>query len=404
VRAPSPTTKGKELMTTFPVNFLWGAATAAHQIEGNNVNSDLWAVENEPDSPLPERSGDACDSYHRWAEDLDILSWAGLNTYRFSLDWSRIEPSPGHVSNAELAHYRRIIDGCFERRITPVVTAHHFSSPRWFAQRGGWLAEDAVARFENYVRAVVPIVKDVPWVCTFNEPNMLAMMVNMLREGRRAENVAGAMPPPDVAISNVLIQAHHAVTPILREGTSAAVGWTIANQNFQAAPGADDVMREWAWFREDLFIDAARADDFIGIQAYTRVRIGHDGALPLPDGARTTITGWEYYPTAAAEALRHTAQLAPGVPLLVTENGIATADDRERIEYTTGSLQAVAAAIADGIDVRGYIHWSLLDNFEWGSYAPTFGLIAVDRETFARTPKPSLGWLGGIAQHGTLPA
>jgi beta-glucosidase len=389
-------------MTRFPERFLWGAATAAHQVEGNNLNTDFWAIENRSGSPMPERSGDACDSYHRWPEDLDVLSDAGLDTYRFSLDWSRIEPSPGRVSKAELAHYRRMIDGCFARGITPMVTIHHFASPQWFAERGGWAADDAVDRFAQFVRAVVPIVRDVPWIVTFNEPNMLAMMVNMFKQERRAENVAGAMPPPDGAVTEVLIRAHHTAREILHAGTSAAVGWTIANQNFQSEPGAEEVTREWAWSREDVFIDAAREDDFIGVQAYTRVRIGSDGALKLQEGARTTLTGWEYYPEAAAEALRHTAELAPGVPLLVTENGIATADDAERIEYTTGSLAAIAAVAAEGIDVRGYVHWSLLDNFEWGSYAPTFGLVAVDRETFVRSPKASLTWLGDVARRGQL--
>ena len=156
--------------------------------------------------------------------------------------------------------------------------------------------------------------------------------------------------------------------------------------------------REWGRSREDAFIAAAAEDDFVGVQAYARVRIGLDGAVPSPDGTRTTVTGWEFYPTAAGEALRHTAALLPGMPLVVTENGIATHDDVERIEYTTGALQSVAAAIADGLDVRGYFHWSWLDNYEWGSYEPTFGLVAVDRETFRRTVKPSAHWLGQIAR------
>lgn len=389
-------------MTSFPDGFLWGAATAAHQIEGNNTNSDFWAIENAPGSFMPDRSGDACDSYHRWPEDLDLLVESGLKAYRFSLDWSRIEPTAGHVSRAQLAHYRRMIDGCLERGITPVVTLHHFTAPRWFAENGGWAAADAVPLFGRFVEAVSPILGDVQHICTINEPNMLAMMANMMKEERRAENVAGAMPPPDDTISAVLIDAHHRARDILHSETDARVGWTIANQNFQAEPGAEEETKEWAWSREDRFIHAAVEDDFIGVQAYTRVRIGKDGALSMPEGARTTITGWEFYPHAVGEALRHTADLAPGIPLIVTENGIATSDDAERIEYTTGALESVATAIADGVPVQGYFHWTWLDNFEWGSYAPTFGLVAVDRETFVRTPKPSAAWLGGIATRNAL--
>ena len=156
--------------------------------------------------------------------------------------------------------------------------------------------------------------------------------------------------------------------------------------------------------REDIFIEAAKDDDFIGVQAYTRTVIGPDGPLPVPKSAERTLTDWEYYPQALEQAVRHTWQTTGGTPILVTENGIATADDTRRIDYTRTALQGLRATMADGIDVRGYIHWSLLDNFEWvAGYKPTFGLVAVDRQTFARTPKPSAQWLGSIARTGRLP-
>ncbi|RSN66609.1 glycoside hydrolase family 1 protein [Actinomadura sp. WAC 06369] len=383
----------------FPDGFLWGAATSAHQTEGNNVASDFWALENRPDGFLPERSGDACDSYHRWPEDLDIVRGLGLNAYRFGLEWARIEPVEGRVSRAALAHYRRVVEGCLERGLTPVVTLHHFTSPLWFAKAGGWTDPGAVERFRRYVRAVRPILDGVPWVCTINEPNMLAMMAAMVRRGERSENVAGAMPPPDPAVADALTEAHRAAREELGPLKS---GWTVANQNFEAAGGAEAERDAWALSREDRFLDAAADDDFIGVQAYTRVRIGRDGALPEPDGARRTLTGWEFYPAALGGAVRHTAARIPGVPILVTENGVATRDDAERIEYTRGALAGLRDAMAGGADVRGYLHWSLLDNYEWGTYAPTFGLVAVDRDTFARTVKPSARWLGEVARTGVL--
>ncbi|WP_218040150.1 family 1 glycosylhydrolase [Actinomadura sp. WMMB 499] len=130
-----------------------GAATSPHQTEGNNVASDFWALENRPDGFLPERSGDACDSYHRWPDDLDIVRDLGLNAYRFGLEWARIEPVEGHVSRAALAHYRRLVEGCLARGLTPVVTLHHFTSPLWFSKAGGWTGDGAVERFRRYVRA-----------------------------------------------------------------------------------------------------------------------------------------------------------------------------------------------------------------------------------------------------------
>ncbi|WP_017571451.1 glycoside hydrolase family 1 protein [Nocardiopsis halotolerans] len=383
--------------------FLWGAATAAHQVEGNNTGSDVWALENAPESILPERSGDACDSYHRWHEDMDIVRDLGLNAYRFGVEWARIEPEPGRFSLAELAHYRRMIEGCAERGLTPVVTLHHFTGPRWFGAAGGWTAPDGIDLFRRYVRQVRTILDGVPWVCTINEPNMLAMITSMRRGGERRENVAGAMPPPDQEVSEALMAAHHAAREELSGLAGTRSGWTVANQNFQAVDGAEELAAEWAYTREDQFLDAAKGDDFVGVQAYTRVVIGPDGPLdPGPD-ARRTITGWEFYPRALEGAVRHTAERTGGVPVLVTENGIATADDDERIAYTRDALAGLGRAVADGVDVRGYLHWSLLDNYEWGSWAPTFGLVSVDRRTFARTVKPSARWYGELARGGRLP-
>lgn len=385
-----------------PPSFLWGTATSPHQVEGNNTGSDLWAIEVAPDSPMPQRSGDACDSYHRWREDLDIVRDLGLNSYRFGIEWARIEPAPGHISLAALAHYRRIIEGCLDRGLTPIVTLHHFTSPAWFRQAGGWTGPDGVRLFARYVRAVLPILDGVGWVCTINEPNMLAM-VAARRLHDTPDLVAGALPPPDQRLADTLIEAHRAARTELATLSGVRSGWTVANQTFQALPGAEAITERWAWSREDQFLDAARDDDFVGVQAYTRVVIGLDGPQTLDPTARRTQTGWEFYPQALESAIRHTARHAQ-VPILVTENGIATASDAERQEYTEQALAGLGRTLADGIDVRGYLHWSLLDNYEWGSWAHTFGLVNVDRQTFGRTVKPSARWYGALARSGMLPA
>ncbi|SDF76611.1 beta-glucosidase [Blastococcus aurantiacus] len=379
-------------MTTspFPDGFLWGAATAAHQVEGNNVASDLWALENVEGSPMAERSGDACDSYHRWPEDLDIVRDLGLNSYRFSIEWSRIEPVHGHISRAALAHYRRMIEGCLARGLTPVVTLHHFTSPLWFQRAGGWTAPGSTELFRAYVRAVLPILDGVDWVCTINEPNMVAM-VSAARDTGGTETVAGALPAPEQPLVDALVAAHRAAREELSAVPGLRSGWTVANQNFQALPGEEAAARAWAALREDQFIDAAKGDDFIGVQAYTRLMIGRTGPVEAPEGTRRTQMGWELYPDAIEGAIRYTAGRID-TPIVVTENGIATGDDDERAEYLAGALAGLERALADGIDVRGYVHWSLLDNYEWGSWAPTFGLVSVDRETFARTVKPSAHW------------
>jgi beta-glucosidase len=386
----------------FPPGFLWGASTSAHQTEGNNTASDMWAVENQSGSPMPERSGDACDSLHRWQEDLDLVAELGLNAYRFSIEWARIEPAAGQISPAMLGHYRRIITGCLDRSIAPVVTLHHFSSPLWFRASGGWTSPLAAEVFAGYVRALAPILEGVEWVCTINEPNMIAIMHTAYRTSLFAQRPVPGLPEPDPVVTATLTSAHHKARQELTVVAGLKTGWTVANQNVQAADGAQDRADQWRRSREDQFLDAAAGDDFIGVQAYTRTVIGPDGPLSPDAQTRRTLTGWEFYPPALEAAVRHTASTLPGVPILVTENGVATRCDTERIEYTGDALAGLSRAVGDGMDVRGYLHWSLLDNYEWGSYQPTFGLVAVDRRTFARTIKPSARWLGSVARANGL--
>lgn len=389
----------------FPDGFLWGASTAAHQIEGNNVNSDWWRKEHDPAAGIGEPSLDACDSYHRWEQDMDMLAGLGFTDYRFSVEWARIEPAPGAFSRAEIAHYRRMVDGALARGLRPMVTLHHFTVPRWFEDLGGWTADDAVKLFARYVEHCAPIyAHGVRHVCTINEPNMIAVMAGLARRGEQGFPPAG-LPFPDHETTQAVIAAHHAAVKTVRAANpDVQVGWTIANQVYQALPGAEEGTEAYRRPREDVFIEAARDDDFIGVQSYTRTKIGLAGPIPAPEDAERTLTQWEYYPAAVGHALRHTAEvIGADMPLIVTENGIATSDDNRRVDYYTGALAAVADAIADGLDVQGYLAWSALDNYEWGSFRPTFGLIAVDPVTFERRPKPSAEWLGGFGRTRELP-
>ncbi|TPW77993.1 glycoside hydrolase family 1 protein [Schumannella soli] len=383
---------------TFPPGFLWGASTAAHQVEGNNLNSDWWYREHGHfGAPVAEPSLDAADSYHRYPEDMRLLADAGLTSYRFSVEWARIEPEPGVISRAEIDHYRRMVGTARELGLEPMVTLHHFTNPIWHGRNGGWAADDAVDRFTRYVEAVLPVLDDVTLVCTINEPNM----VSVLADPTVAFPGAG-LPPGVPGVTEKLIEGHHRAVEILR-GVGAKVGWTVATQAYQPDPGAEAVRDEYAWSREDVFIDAAKNDDWIGIQAYTRTRIAADGPVPWPAEVEKTLTGWEYYPPAIGDGIANSRRWAPGVPVYITENGIATADDSRRIDYTRGALTAVREQMDAGSEVRGYLHWSALDNYEWGTYTATFGLIGWDRETFERTPKPSLAWLGEVAKAQALP-
>jgi beta-glucosidase len=375
-------------------DFLWGAATSAHQTEGNNVNSDWWWLETRG---AMERSGDAVDSYHRYPEEMRLLAEAGLNAYRFSMEWARIEPEPGQFSRAALDHYRRMIDTSLGLGLTPVVTLHHFTHPLWFVREGGWKSPQAVDRFARYVEKVSTILDGVEWVCTINEPNILTLSARMMDralDGEPASFTVGAkLPEPDPAVGATLAQAHAAARQLLR----AKTGWTVACMALTCVPGGEEKFAELKYQWEDFYLEHAKGDDFVGVQAYSSQAVNADGVVPHPDSPDNTLTGWAYRPDALGIAVRNAADVTGGTPLIVTENGIATADDERRIRYTDEALRGVFAAMDDGIDVRGYLHWSAVDNFEWGHWTPTFGLIAVDRTTFARAPKPSLSWLGEMA-------
>ncbi len=383
----------------FPEGFLWGASTAAHQVEGNNTTSDWWAREHgrlEGEAPVEQPSGDAADSYHRYPDDMRMLRDAGLDTYRFSMEWARIEPEQGHFSRAQLEHYRRMVGTARELGLTPMVTMHHFTNPAWFAREIGWSDPRSVDYFARYVQIALRVLGDADLVCTINEPNMLATIF----AGSNREWSGVGIPPGDETITEHLLSSHQLAVALARsEGKKA--GWSVATLAAMPEPGFDQAADEWSRSREDVFLDAARSDDWIGIQAYSRVRIGEGGALEVPDGAETTLTGWEYFPGALEHGIRRSWE-RNGRPIFVTENGIATADDERRIAYTRGALEGVESALRDGIDVRGYLHWSLLDNYEWGTFAPTFGLASWDPVTFERRPKRSLGWLGEVARRNAL--
>jgi beta-glucosidase len=386
----------------FPDGFTWGTATAAHQIEGGNVNNDWWDWEHKEGTLCAEPSGDACDSWHRWLEDIEIVASLGLSSYRFSLEWSRIEPAEGEWSHAALAHYRRIGEALLERGIEPVITFHHFTTPRWVVAAGGWTEPSTADRFIRFVeRAAGELSPVLRRACTLNEPNIVATMGYEM----------GLFPPglADAASrdrsNETLVAAHRGAVAALRSVASGVpVGLTLSMTDYQLAPGGEQKLDEVRRTSEDVFLDAVGGDDYIGVQAYTRMLIGRGGWIGPEPGVPTTTMGYEYWPQALEATIRRAWDYTGGrVPIVVTENGIGTDDDTERIAYVRTALEGVLACLADGIDVRGYTYWSLLDNFEWVlGYRPRFGLVSVDRSTFTRTPKPSAQWYADVARTNTL--
>jgi len=385
----------------FPEGFVWGTATSSHQIEGGDWNNDWWDWEHDPASGCAESSGDACDSFHRWREDIELVASMGLGAYRFSLEWSRIEPAEGEWSIAALDHYRRMLAACHELGVAPVVTFHHFTTPKWLAARGGWEAPDAPERFARYVgRAARHLGDLIGWACTINEPNVVAVLgytVGWYPPGLKDEIVR------HFAVNEAFVRAHRLAVTTLREGPgSFPIGLTLSMEELVAAEGGQGTRDAAEQILEDTFLLATEGDDFIGVQCYQRTFLGPEGPVDPPPGTRLTQMGYEYWPRVVEHTVRRAASVT-GLPVLVTENGIATNDDEERIEFLGEALQSLHRCLEEGIDVRGYFVWSLLDNYEWHlGFEPKLGLVAVDRETFDRHPKPSATWFGEVARRNAL--
>jgi beta-glucosidase len=400
-------------MADFPDGFLWGSGTAAHQVEGGNVNNDWWAWEHDNGSPTVEPSVDANDHYHRYAEDFALLASLGQNAHRFSLEWSRIEPAPGEFSQAALDHYARVLDCLAGNDLTAFATMHHFTVPRWFAERGGWLAPDGVELFGRFVERVSAALGDrIPYACTINEPQIVSLMAYGL----------GRFPPGEQDISKAfaanaaLMQAHRTATAALRAGKgSPKIGTCLQLPVVEPLDPANEADVAKADGLRLLLVDSHLADlraggdvgDWVGLQYYTRLRIdaaAPSSVAPPPEGAETTGIGWEVYPEGFGTSLRALAEV--GLPIVVTENGIATTDDTQRIRFLHAHLSELQRVMADGVDVRGYLHWTSFDNFEWvHGYHPTFGLIGIDRDDdLRRVVRPSAEVYGEVARTNSLKA
>lgn len=423
----------------FSKEFYIGAATAAHQVEGNNIHSDYWALEHMKTTSFAEPSLDAVDHYNRYEEDIRLMADAGLNAYRFSIEWARIEPQEGVFDEQELEHYRAVIRCCKEHGIEPIVTLHHFTSPKWLISKGGWEAETTPAYFARYTKYVMErLGSELKYVCTLNEANMgiqvamiaqrymqqmmakmaatktdgtvqvglnlEKMMAARAQEGVQENMAVFGVPKAETFVSPrtaqgdmLVMEAHKAARAVIREvAPHVKVGLTLSLHDIQAVPGGEEhAAKEWA-DEFTHYLPAIRDDDFLGVQNYSRALIGPDGQLPAPEGAELTQMDYEFYPEGLEHVIRTVHQDFPG-ELMVTENGIATADDTRRVAYIGTALEGVRKCIDDGIPVSGYCYWSLLDNFEWQKgFGMTFGLIAVDRSTQTRYPKESLSFLGSF--------
>ncbi len=399
---------------SFPDRFLWGAATAAHQVEGDNINNDWWAFEHKPGTIWHgDLSGLACDWWRNAEPDFDLMANMGHNTHRLSVEWSRIEPEEGRFDPAAIARYREMLTGLHRRGIEPMVTLFHFSSPLWLAVQGGWRSRAIVGHFRRFVRHVVEQLGDlVKLWCTINEPNVYATLGYLLGVHAPGEK----SPRHCFQVLSHQIQAHAAAYRAIKAlDGSAQVGLVLnmialepldpaGRPSVLAANLVDYIFHEIV-FRSvsdgrlrfplsTTYSPLIDSVDFWGVNYYTRQRVSPQRQfLQLTPGREVSDSGragpyGEIYPEGIYRVLKRVAAL--GKPIYVTENGLPDADDDQRPRYLLTHLAQVQRAIAEGVDVRGYYHWSLTDNFEWAEgWALRFGLIALDEQTQVRRPRRS---------------
>ena len=402
------------MLKNLPKDFIWGTATAAHQVEGNNTNSDFWHLEHTKDTTFAEPSGIACDQWNKYEEDIDIMADHSIQAYRLSVEWARIETSEGEFSQEAIDHYKKVLGYCREKGLKTCVTLQHFTSPLWFTARGGWENQNNVDLFVRYSEKVSKELDDyMDTVCTINEANLTSCFAHSFPSypeggmktimpfvseaaktcGSSLENFGPFLFGHPFKIRDCMMEAHVKSFPVIKGNLNKnqPVGITLSIMDYQCIDGGE-AMRDKAHAESvDICLDQVKNDDFIGIQTYTRHTYGPEGIIkPNTNNSTMLVMGYEYYPESLENVLRY---VAPKIncPMIVTENGIGTDDDEQRISYVKTALEGLQRCIDDGLDIRGYYYWSFLDNFEWlYGYKPRFGLIEVDRETLERKSKNSL--------------
>ena len=407
-------------MSQFPQGFLWGTTSAAHQIEGDNKNCDWWEWEQTPGHIANgDTSLTACDSYHRYREDFKLLREMNQGAHRMSIEWSRIEPSPGEFDSRQIRHYRDVLGELREQGIEPMVTLHHFTSPIWFAKKGGWAERESVKAFVAFASRAADEFGDLVnlW-CTINEPNIYA--ANGWMTGEFPPGHLGDLRGLLAVLSNMHRAHELAYVAIKKRRPDSLVGLshhkllflpaTNKRRDQLAAGTAQLVVDRWPIGPGQFRRVVESTCDFIGIAHYWAQLAAFDPSRPQDQfvkrtnvpGAQMTDMGMTSDPVYMRRVLNELKSLKK--PVYITENGLGTGDDERRKRYLADVLENVRLAIDDGVDVRGYFHWTNLDNFEWArGYGVKFGLIDVDRKTLERTVKPSGQLYGRIAAANGVP-
>ncbi len=417
-------TEKKNNFLKFPKDFLWGTATSAHQIEGQNINSDWWLWEQKNKGKKLQvneekyrdqtfqPSGKACNHYELFEKDFSLLKNLHNNAHRLSIEWARIEPTQGEWDYTALEHYRQVIKSLRQKKIKVMLTLNHFTLPNWLAQKGGWKNIKAPNYFKKFAKFVAKnFSKDIEFWITINEPEIYVDM-SYLR---------GFWPPQVKSKKQGLLvfinmarahrKAYKALHSVIDKGAKKAkVGFSMNVMSF-AAYKKHRLIELFYVHLADKFINHSfyyltkGKHDFLGINYYFRVRLRKKDKSLLPEVEEVKETereksdmGTMIYPHGIFDVLMDFKDF--NLPIYITENGVAAEDDEKRVRFLIDHLKEIHHAIQAGVDVRGYFHWSLLDNFEWDkSFGPKFGLVSVNLKNFSRTPKPSFDLYAKICKN-----
>jgi beta-glucosidase len=391
----------------FPQGFLWGTATSAHQIEGNNFNSDWWEYEqNKPPGQMYPRepSLDGCDSYNKYEEDFELCKKMNNNAVRISIEWARIEPYKGQFDQEQLDHYKKMLKAAKDKGLKTFVTLHHFTNPIWFARKKGWANLFSPGYFAKYAKKCAEELDEyVDVYLTINEPQVYTMMGYVL----------GLWPPARVSIPDSLmvqvnfIKAHIKAYKEIKKVSDKEVGIV---KNIVWYEVADDSKMKFLdsifvkvtyWLNSHFILSPVKKNmDVIGLNYYFTNRIRHFKRANLDD--RQTDLNWWVKPDGLYNVLKSLKKY--NKPIYITENGLADAWDTQRIGFIRDMLYSAARAIKEGVDLKGYFHWSLLDNFEWHEgFWPKFGIVEVKRwENQKRVPRPSFEYYSDISKNNQV--
>jgi len=402
----------------FPKDFLWGAATSAYQVEGNNYNSDWW--EWEKSAGVKDLSGLACNHYERYEEDFDLIRSLGHNCHRLSVEWSRVEPEDGVFSQKEIEHYIKVVTALKERGIEPIVTLHHFTNPLWFSKLGGWENQDASRCFLSYAERIVSALSgSVRYWVIINEPEVYLYYSYIIgiwppqeKSPRKAKTVFDNLAKAHIAAYRLIHDIYKKsglASPFV--GTAQHIrSFTLRVNNLRNRAAA--AIRDRIFNR--MFLNTlirAHALDYIGLNYYTRDIVDaqswninsllYDIYEENARNIKKNDLGWDIYPEGLFTSLMSLKKYR--LPVFILENGICTQNDDERWRFILSHLKKVHAAMDSGVKVIGYIYWSLMDNFEWADgFAPCFGLIEVDYRTMKRTIRESAKKYSIVCKTGIL--